>query len=178
MDKVEVAWPRKGGKVHRIDSDPADARRTSGGFPVGDGKVRTACGSGAQIATSAFGDEPAFSVRTIAHDEFMRDVDTCARCKAGLAERVVERIGAPVVTAWTLVGESGEFRLVGGRAVYEAVDYNDETGGENVRLAKVVSDERGLRRINRYVDPDALVEVLTLDTTPNEALTALVGGAS
>jgi hypothetical protein len=65
--------------------------------------------------------------------------------------------------AWDLIGEEGQFRLIGGRSTYEAVMYNDATAKSNkVRLAKLVADPHryGIRQVNRYVDPDTLVEVL------------------
>jgi hypothetical protein len=69
------------------------------------------------------------------------------------------------VPAWDLIGFGGtaggrtaSVVTVGGRGVrYEAVD-----GGEaaNVRLARLEVTPDGIRQVNRWVDPDALVMVV------------------
>jgi len=65
------------------------------------------------------------------------------------------------VIAWDLIGELGAFRLPGGHTVYESVLYSCETARSNkVRLARLTSKDGYLHQINRYVDPDQIVEVL------------------
>lgn len=69
-----------------------------------------------------------------------------------------------VSTAWDLIGFDGSdgksVRVVGGRTLYEAVVYNDLTPGYNVRLDRLKLGRRGMRVVNRYVDPDTLLEVV------------------
>jgi hypothetical protein len=77
-----------------------------------------------------------------------------------------------VAVAWDLIGFDGNLssidagdgpasvRVVGGRALYEAVDYKD--GSRRVRLARLTNTACGrLRQINRYVGPDVVLEVLS-----------------
>jgi len=60
-------------------------------------------------------------------------------------------------TAWELIGwDNGRVRIVGGRATYEAVMIRD--GGDAVRLARLEVGPEGLRQLNRYVNPDTLLE--------------------
>lgn len=60
-------------------------------------------------------------------------------------------------TAWDLIGDEGEFRIVGGRTVYSDVcSYN----GETVRLCRLVAKDGRIHQINRYVDPDTQIEVI------------------
>lgn len=76
-------------------------------------------------------------------------------------------------TAWSLVGFDGQFpyddqhdgsnpkgrvKIVGGRALYDAVMFNSGGWAENVKLARLEADSRGLREVSRYVDPDTLLE--------------------
>lgn len=61
--------------------------------------------------------------------------------------------------AWDLIGQEGAFRIRGGRSVYEAAFYAPRDGNR-VRLARLVATERGIRQINRWVDPDTEIEVL------------------
>lgn len=67
-------------------------------------------------------------------------------------------------TAWELIGFDGadgeSVRVAGGRALYEAVVFNDATPGEMVRLDRLEVSAGGLRVVNRYVDPDTLLEVV------------------
>lgn len=66
--------------------------------------------------------------------------------------------------AWDLIGfdgTDGMVRIVGGRALYEAVDYDDSKGGKLVRLGRVDVTERGLKQVVRYVDPDTELEVVS-----------------
>lgn len=72
-----------------------------------------------------------------------------------------------MATAWGMVGFDGQIdgrpaqvRVAGGRALYEAVDFQDATRGEQVRLARLHVGADGLRAITRYVDPDAVLEVV------------------
>jgi hypothetical protein len=67
---------------------------------------------------------------------------------------------AEYVKAWDLIGDEGSFRIKGGRTVYEAVMYNEATArGDKVRLARVETCD-GIRQVNRWVDPDTLIEVI------------------
>jgi hypothetical protein len=67
-------------------------------------------------------------------------------------------------TAWELIGHEGQFRLPGGRAVYEAVMYDEASArGIRPRLARLET-RGGLRQVNRWVDPDQPVEVIADDT--------------
>ena len=67
-------------------------------------------------------------------------------------------------TAWDMIGfdgTAGQVRVVGGRTLYEAVSYRDDTPGTQVRLSRLVFDTPGkLRQIDRYVDPDTPMEVV------------------
>lgn len=74
-------------------------------------------------------------------------------------------------TAWDLIGfdgRDGYVRVVGGRALYESVDFRDDTPGGQVRLSRldhvtVTGEPNGpwqLRQVNRYVDPDTQLEVV------------------
>jgi hypothetical protein len=65
--------------------------------------------------------------------------------------------------AWDLIGFDGACRtLPNGRAVWEAVDYDDSRtpARRKVKLSRLVVDEYGLRQVTRYVDPDQPMEVL------------------
>lgn len=76
--------------------------------------------------------------------------------------------------AWDLIGFGGNLRdldyeapnrpasvrIVGGRTLYEAVDFNDDTRQRKVRLARLVIGPKGFHQINRYVDPDTPVEIV------------------
>lgn len=69
--------------------------------------------------------------------------------------------------AWDLVGFDPDdydgargVRIVGGRTVYDAVGFDDETPGDNVRLSRVAVHDLELRAVVRYVDPDILMEVV------------------
>ena len=61
--------------------------------------------------------------------------------------------------AFDLIGYDGPdyIRVVGGRTLYESVHVNDGYSDGSVRLVRL-DTTRGLRQINRYVDPDTLVE--------------------
>jgi hypothetical protein len=60
------------------------------------------------------------------------------------------------ITAWELIGDEGEFRIVGGRTVYSDVCSN----GGTVRLCRLVAKDGRIHQINRYVDPDTQIEVI------------------
>jgi hypothetical protein len=69
-------------------------------------------------------------------------------------------------TAWNLIGFDSEWdgapaevRIQGGRTLYEAVMFIDNGLSEKPRLARLVTDG-GLRQINRYVDPDTVLEIV------------------
>lgn len=63
-------------------------------------------------------------------------------------------------TAWDLIGwDDGLIRAKGGRAVYEAVMFYDNTPGDKVKLARLKrSGDLRIRQISRYVDPDTELE--------------------
>lgn len=70
-------------------------------------------------------------------------------------------------TAWDLIGYGeqqgdGHVRVVGGRTLYELVSFNDCTAGEKVKLSRL-STRGGLHAVERYVDPDTLLEVVAGD---------------
>lgn len=70
--------------------------------------------------------------------------------------------------AYLLIGETGEFKLPGGRTVYEGVLFNAETArGDRVRLARVTSvvidGQPYLHQINRWVNWTQDIEVHKLD---------------
>ena len=66
-------------------------------------------------------------------------------------------------SAWDVIGEEGcVFRIKGGRAFYEEVNYNCATGGHNVRLGRVDTCKEGLAVVERYVAPDTTLEVWRL----------------
>lgn len=70
-----------------------------------------------------------------------------------------------IMPAWELIGEDGSFRLPGGRALYDAVMYNDATArSDRVRLARLVATPEGIYQLNRWVDWDQPIEVLRLCT--------------
>lgn len=64
--------------------------------------------------------------------------------------------------AWDLIGYDGphSLRIVGGRTLYEAAIYYDDTPGDRVKLVRI---DGGLRQVNRYVDPDTLIEIIQED---------------
>ena len=68
-------------------------------------------------------------------------------------------------TAWELIGFDSDgghrVRIRGGRAVYDAVVYYDDTPGEQVKLARLeTSDGRGIYQVNRWVHPDTELEIV------------------
>ena len=70
-----------------------------------------------------------------------------------------------VRTAWELIGfdtDGGhQVRIKGGRAVYDAVIFYDDTPGEMVKLARLeTSDEKGIYQVNRWVHPDTELEIV------------------
>lgn len=67
----------------------------------------------------------------------------------------------PVAIAWDLIGHEGQFRILGGRMVYDAVMYNTARSScERVRLARLDTSNGDLHQVNRWVDADTPVEVL------------------
>jgi len=70
-----------------------------------------------------------------------------------------------VERAWNLIGFDNDgghrVRIKGGRAVYDAVIYYDDTPGEQVKLSRVeTSDERGIYQVNRWVRSDTELEIV------------------
>lgn len=73
-------------------------------------------------------------------------------------------------TAWELVGfprdaeeDRALVRIVGGRTLYESVEFRDDGRSRRVRLARLDVTAAGLRQVNRYVDPDTRLEVVPVD---------------
>lgn len=65
------------------------------------------------------------------------------------------------LTAWDAIGYDGDgyLRIVGGRTLYEAATFYDNTPGDRVKLSRLDTTSDGLlRQVNRYVDPDTLLE--------------------
>ena len=63
--------------------------------------------------------------------------------------------------ACELIGHEGQFRLPGGRAVYDAVMYDGASArGVRPRLARLDTSRGYIRQINRYVDWDDPIEVI------------------
>lgn len=69
-------------------------------------------------------------------------------------------------TAWDLIGDEGEFRIVGGRAIYTDAMYVATEG--SVKLAYLKATNRGLHQVNRYVHPDTPIEVMRNYTKEQE----------
>jgi hypothetical protein len=69
---------------------------------------------------------------------------------------------ATVAPAWDFIGYDGPdwLRIVGGRALYEAAIYYDDTRGSCVKLSRLEANSDGIRQVNRYVHPDTPVEVV------------------
>ncbi len=63
-----------------------------------------------------------------------------------------------IQTAWDLIGDEGSFRILGGRTVYEAVEYVSTE--ESVKLAYLAPTDDGIRQVSRYVHPETPIEVL------------------
>lgn len=62
-------------------------------------------------------------------------------------------------TAWNLIGwDDGLLRIKGGRAVYEAVIFYEDTRGDCVKLARLEATSDGIRQVSRYIDPDTELE--------------------
>lgn len=69
--------------------------------------------------------------------------------------------------AFELIGHEGTFRLPGGRTTYEAVMYDEAAArGDRPRLARLDTRD-GIRQVNRWVDWDQPVEIIT-DLTEEE----------
>jgi hypothetical protein len=64
-------------------------------------------------------------------------------------------------TAWNAIGwDDGKFRIKGGKTLYEAVMYNGLRNGRLVKLARLKPQGVGFRQINRYVEPETILEFL------------------
>ena len=66
------------------------------------------------------------------------------------------------LTAWECIGfdQPGLYlRVAGGRALYEAAIYYDDTPGEHVKLVRLDTQD-GVRQVQRYVDPDTILQVV------------------
>lgn len=64
--------------------------------------------------------------------------------------------------AYELIGHEGQFRLPGGRVIYTDVMYNEATArSDRVRLARIAVKDGGLHQVNRWVNWDQEIEVLT-----------------
>lgn len=97
------------------------------------------------------------------------DRATCERCGRAVLYPYGHGYGSALeqgctATAWELIGYGeqqgeGHVRVVGGRTLYELVSYRDDTRGEKVKLSRL-STRGGLHAVERYVDPDALLEVV------------------
>lgn len=83
------------------------------------------------------------------------------------------RFDGRVTSAWNLIGAEGEFRIRGGRALYEDVYRGDERQprSDRVTLRRLDPvDDGTLRQINRWVDPDEEIEVFAIDGDAAERL--------
>lgn len=90
------------------------------------------------------------------HPDSTTDDDTEGRIIV-TKEQVVK-----TTTAWQVIGYDGpdSLRVVGGRALYDAAIYYDDTRGTQVKLARLDATAGGLRQVNRYVSPDTQVEIV------------------
>lgn len=68
---------------------------------------------------------------------------------------------SPPVNAHELIGYDGDcyIRIVGGRTLYESVHVCDGYLMGSVRLVRI-DTRKGIRQINRYIDPFTLVELV------------------
>jgi hypothetical protein len=69
------------------------------------------------------------------------------------------------VIAWDAIGRvpsTHHVRRVGGRVLYDDVLYNDATSrsGNRVKLARLGSDEQGIREFAQWVDAETPVELV------------------
>lgn len=65
------------------------------------------------------------------------------------------------VEAWELIGSEGSYRLPGGRATYDAVQFDIERSrGDRPRLSRLESRLGGLHQVDRWIDWDQQIEVL------------------
>ena len=64
--------------------------------------------------------------------------------------------------AWDFIGYDGPdaVRILGGRALYDAVIFYDDTPGDRVKLARLDAGADGIRQVNRYVDPDTIIQIV------------------
>lgn len=64
--------------------------------------------------------------------------------------------GEPGSAGW----DAGPIRIKGGRTIYEAVMFCCGGRQKMVLLAYLVPTERGIKQINRYVQPDTMIEIM------------------
>lgn len=73
------------------------------------------------------------------------------------------------VPACELIGHNGQYRLPGGHTVYEGVMFNEASArGDRVRLARLDTSGGGIRQVNRWIDWDQPVEVISDDNAGHE----------
>jgi hypothetical protein len=73
--------------------------------------------------------------------------------------------------AGELIGHEGAFRLPGGRTTYEAVMYDEATArGDRPRLARLDTSSGSIRQVNRWVDWDQPVEIISDETEESDTL--------
>lgn len=74
------------------------------------------------------------------------------------------------VRAFELIGYEGNksIRIVGGRALYETVIYNDGQRSDKVKLARLDVGRYGLQTTLRWVDPDTPVELVDGEEVKDE----------
>jgi hypothetical protein len=90
--------------------------------------------------------------------ELIGPYDTVGELNSELA---ASNAGDPLV-AHDLIGYDGDsyIRIKGGRALYETVMVSDGYTEGFVRLVRI-DTTNGIHQINRYVDPDTLVELVS-----------------
>jgi ribosomal protein S28E/S33 len=81
-----------------------------------------------------------------------------------------------MATAWDLIGTPNLVRIKGGRTTYESVSFEDTGRATKVRLSRLDAKD-GLRQINRYVDPDTVMEIVPEDMQ-GRVIVRKVGGAT
>jgi hypothetical protein len=71
--------------------------------------------------------------------------------------------------AFELIGHEGQFKLPGGKQVYEAVLYNEGSARtDRVRLAYLKTTADGFHQVNRWIDWDQPIEVLVDDDAEDD----------
>lgn len=70
----------------------------------------------------------------------------------------------PAPASYEAVTRPAQVRIQGGRALYEAVNFNDGTRGDRVKLSRldeyIGDDGHKLYQVDRYVDADTILEVI------------------